>query len=261
MPAKALPADPRPRWSIPVAIPRPTRFVPSRRSLLIAAGVVAIAAGAYAIARETSLFAIERVDVRGGSSAVDAQVARTLAPLVGRSLVGLNGAEVLDRTEALSTVVSATYDRAFPSTLRVTIVPELPVAVLRDGAAAWVVSTRGRVMRPVALDTARTLPRIWVAAKTVRVGDVLPRTLGGSLSHALAEAGPMRARVATASLMSGVLVFHLRSGLELVLGAPTDIPLKIAIAQKVLPKLPTGTRSVDVSVPSRVVSSFQSVSG
>jgi hypothetical protein len=71
----------------------------------------------------------------------------------------------------------------------------------------------------------------------------------------------MRARVATASLMSGVLVFHLRSGLELVLGAPTDIPLKIAIAQKVLPKLPTGTRSVDVSVPSRVVSSFQSVSG
>jgi cell division protein FtsQ len=260
MPAKALPAVPRLRWSIPVAIPRLARFVPSRRSLLIGAGVVAIAAGAYAIARETSLFAIERIDVSGGSSAVDARVARTLAPLVGRSLVGLSGAEVLQRTEALPTVVSATYDRAFPSTLRVRIVPELPVAVLRDGASAWVVSGRGRVIRPVALDKALRLPRIWIAAKAVRVGEVLPRGLGGSLARALTAAGPMRARVATASITNGVLVFHLRSGIELVLGAPNDIALKAAVAARILPRVPSGTRTIDVSVPSRVVSSLQSPS-
>src|SRR5207302_7470878 len=104
VPAKALLADARSRWSSSVAIPRVAAFVPSRRSLLIGAGVVAIALGGYAIARESSLFAIDRIDVRGGSSAVDAQVARTLAPLVGRSLVGLNGGDVLQRTEALSTV-------------------------------------------------------------------------------------------------------------------------------------------------------------
>jgi cell division protein FtsQ len=201
------------------------------------------------------MFAIERVDVKGGSSAVDSQVAETLGPLVGRSLVGLNGAEVIQRAEALSTVVSATYDRAFPSTLRVTIVPELPVAVLRDGASAWVVSTRGRIMRPVALDKAMTLPRIWVAAKSVRVGEVLPRRLGGSLTRALTAAGPMRARVAGASLVDGVLVFHLRSGLELVLGAPTEIALKVAVAARLLSQVPSGTRSLDVSVPSRVVAS------
>ena len=219
-----------------------------------------IAAGGYAIARETSLFAIERVDVRGGSSAVDAQVARTLAPLVGRSLVGLSGADVLRRTEALSTVVSATYDRAFPSTLRVTIVPELPVAVLRTGATAWIVSRRGRVMRPVALNKARTLPRIWIATKSVRLGELLPRRLGGSLTGALSAAGPMRARVAAASLTNGVLVFHLRSGLELVLGAPTDVALKVAVAARILPQVPSGTQSVDVSVPSRAVTSPYSFS-
>jgi len=219
-----------------------------------------IAAGGYAIARETSLFAIERVDVRGGSSAVDAQVARTLAPLVGRSLVGLSGADVLRRTEALSTVVSATYDRAFPSTLRVTIVPELPVAVLRTGATAWIVSRRGRVMRPVALNKARTLPRIWIATKSVRLGELLPRRLGGSLTGALSAAGPVRARVAAASLTNGVLVFHLRSGLELVLGAPTDVALKVAVAARILPQVPSGTQSVDVSVPSRAVTSPYSFS-
>jgi cell division protein FtsQ len=256
VPVKALP-----RWSIPVAIPRLARFIPSRRSLLIGAGVVAIAAGGYTIARETSLFTIEQVDVKGGSSVVDAQVARTLAPLVGRSLVGLSGAELLQRTEALSTVVSATYDRAFPNTLRVRIVPESPVAVLRDGATAWVISMRGRVMRPVALNKARTLPRIWVAVKAVRVGEILPRGLGGSLTRGLAAAGPIRARVATASLVDDVLVFHLRSGLELVLGAPTDVALKVAIAARILQQLESGTRTVDVSVPSRPVTSFQSFSG
>jgi len=221
---------------------------------------VAIAAGGYAIARETSLFAIEHVDVKGGSPGVDAQVARALEPLAGRSLVGLSEAEVLQRAEALSTVVSATYDRAFPNTLRVKIVPEVPVAVLRDGAKAWVVSMRGRVMRAVALDKARTLPRIWVAVKTVQVGEILPRTLGGSLTRALAAAGPMLARVAAASLVDDVLVFHLRSGLELVLGAPTDIALKVAVAARVLPRIASGTRTVDVSVPSRPVASFRSFS-
>jgi hypothetical protein len=174
--------------------------------------------------------------------------------------VGLNAAEVIQRTEAVSTVVSASYDRAFPNTLRVTIVPEQPVAVLRSGATAWVVSTRGRVMRPVALNEARALPRMWISEKTVRVGELLPRRLGGTLARALFAAGSMRARVAAVSFANDVLVFHLRSGLELVLGASTEIPLKVAVATDVLRQLPPGTQSVDVSVPSRPVASPQSVS-
>jgi hypothetical protein len=209
--------------------------------------------GAYAIARETPIFAIKRVDVRGGSKAVDAQVARALAPLVGRSLVGLNGAEVLQRTEALSTVVTATYDRAFPNTLQVTVVREHPVAVLRDGAAAWIVSERGRVIRPIAAHSARTLPRVWIAAKTVRVGELLYPAVGGRVTRAVAAAGPIRSRIVTASLADGLLVFHLRSGVALVLGAPTDVALKVAVAVKVLQQMPSWTRSVDVSVPSRPV--------
>lgn len=256
---KALHAVPRLHWSSPVAVPRLARSVVSRRALIVGAAVVATAAGGYVIARETSLFAIERVDVTGGSAAVDRQVSRALAPLVGRSLVGLDGAEVLQRTDALSTVVGATYDRAFPDTLRVTIVAERPVAVLRDGTAAWVVSARGRVIRAVALMKALALPRIWVAAKRVRVGEMLPPTVG-AVTRALTAAGLMRARVATASLTNGVLVFNLRSGLELGLGAPIDIPLKVAVAARILQQLSPGTRSVDVSVPSRPVTSVHSLS-
>ena len=255
MPAKVLPADAWPSRLPSVPIGRIAGFVPSRRSLIVGAGVIAIAAGGYAIARETSLFAIHRVNVTGGPKAVDKQVAQALAPLVGKSLVGLDGGEVVRRAEALPTVISATYDREFPNTLRMTIVPEHPVAVLRDGPAAWVVSERGRVIRPIAADGASTLPRIWLAEKTVRVGGVLAPQLGSNLARALTAAASIRSRIATASLANGQLVFHLRSGLVLVLGSRSDIGLKIAVAAKVLQQIPSTTRSVDVSVPSRPVTS------
>jgi cell division protein FtsQ len=259
--AKAIAAETPHPWRFRVALPRVTRFVPSRRSLLVGAGVVAIAAGSYAVARETSVFAIHRVNVTGGSKAVDAQVARALAPLVGKSLVGLNGAEVLQRTEALSTVVSATYDRAFPNTLHLTVVPEHPVAVLRSGPRAWVVSARGRVISSVAAHGAHTLPRMWIAGTKARIGEILPRSSGGALTRALTAAGRrFRTRIAAATLTGGLLVFHLKSGLELVLGTPADIALKVAVTERVLRKLPPGTESVDVSVPSRPVASSQSLS-
>jgi cell division protein FtsQ len=259
VPADATPADIRSRLLAPIKGRRLSRFIPSRRSLAIGAGIVALAACAYVIARETSLFAIERVDVTGGSAAVDRQVEQTLTPLVGKSLVGLSGSEVLQRVDALPTVVSATYDRAFPNTLRLKIVPEHPVAVLRDGGVAWVVSRRGRVMRSVDVHGASGLPRIWVA-KTVRVGDVLPLAAGGTLTGALASAGPIRGRISSASFATGIIVFHLRSGIELVLGTPTDIALKVAVAVRLLRQIPAGTQSVDVSVPSRAVTSTQSIS-
>lgn len=252
---KALSADLRlPRPSA-AAVERLARFVPTRRSLAVGLGVVAIAVGAYVIARETSVFAIHKVNVTGGSAALDAQVAQALEPLVGKSLVGLDGSEVLRRAEVLPTVVSVSYDRAFPNTLRVTIVAERPVAVLRDGASAWMVSARGRVMRSIEPRSARALPRIWTAAKSVRVGEVLPLRLGGTLAHVLAQTGALRSRVITASFAGGVIALHLRSGLNVVLGGPGDIPLKVAVAERVLQQLAVATRTVDVSVPSRPLTS------
>ena len=248
-----MPAVARARRLPPIRLDRLARFAPSRRSLLVGLAVLAVVLGGYAVARETSLFAIHRIDIRGGSAVVDAQVAHVLAPFVGKSLVGLDGGAVLQRIDALPTVVGATYDRAFPNTLRVTVVPEQPVAVLRSGARAWIVSGRGRVIRTIAAKSAPALPRIWEAEKTVRVGETLPLGLGGTLARALAVAGPLRGRVGTASITGGQITFQLRSGISLVLGAPTGLALKTAVAVQVLQQMPSGTRTVDVSVPSRPV--------
>jgi cell division protein FtsQ len=230
------------------------RLAPTRRSLAVGLGIVVFAPCAYAFARETSLFAVDQIEVQGGSPRLAAQVRGALAPLVGSSLVGLDGAAAMRRVDALPTVVSASYDRAFPHTLRVTVVPERPASVLRRGADSWLVSARGRVIDRLPVRADPTLPRVWVAGRTpVRIGDVLGEGAGAA-ARAVALAGPFHTRVASATYEKGLLVFHLRSGLEVLLGDPVDVGLKVAIAERALAALPSGSTYLDVSVPGRAVS-------
>ncbi len=231
------------------------RFVPTRRSLALGFGLVAFALGAYMLARDSSLFAISRIEVTGGSPQVAGQVRGALGSLVGKPLVGLDGAAVLRTIDALPTVVRSSYDRDFPHTLRVTVVPERPAAVLRRGPDSWLVSVRGRVMARLASVADSRLPRIWVAAGTpVRLGAALAAPGAAAMARAVGLAGSFAARVATASYANGVLVFHLRSGLELVLGGGGDIKLKVAVAARTLAVVPASSTFLDVTVPSRPVS-------
>jgi hypothetical protein len=247
-------AAPRPRRKERTAPPAFARFAPSRRSLAVGLGLVALAAGAYAIARETSAFAIGRIEVSGAPAAVRQQVGHVLAPLVGTNLLALDGSALERRAEALPTVVSVSYDRAFPHTLKIHVVPEIPVAVLHRGTSTWLVSARARVIEQIPPRTLPALARVWVPHKTeLSIGGFLPAETGGTAARALALARAFPARIATASLTGGELVFRLRSGLELRLGDPTDVRLKLAIARRALAALPPGATYVDVSVPGRPV--------
>jgi cell division protein FtsQ len=206
------------------------------------------------VARETSAFAIGRLEVTGGSTRVRAQVRHEVAPLRGTSLLALDGSALLRRIEALPTVLTARYDRAFPHTLRIEIVPEQRVAVVRQGAKAWLVSARGRVMTALPPHGARSLPRVWIPHTTpVRVGGFLPADHATTVARALALASRFPAHIALAQLRRDGLLFRLRDGLELRLGDPTDIRLKLAIARLALRRLPAGTGYLDVSVPGRPV--------
>lgn len=187
---------------------------------------------------------------------MDGQVRQELESILGKPLVGLDGSGVVERVEALPTVVSATYDRAFPHTLRVTIVPERPAAVLRSGLKSWLVSIRGRVMERLQASSAdASLPRVWIAGNTaVHVGAVLAVAEARAAVRAAGLAGALAPRITTASYTDGALVFHLRSGLQILLGTADDVKLKVAVAVRALPLLPSGSTFLDVSVPGRAVS-------
>jgi hypothetical protein len=134
------------------------------------------------------------------------------------------------------------------------VVPERPVAVLHRGKETWLVSARGRVMQRIPNGTERALARIWVPRKAdVAVGAFLAPQGGGTAARTLASAMRFPARIATVSTAHGELIFRLRSGVELRLGDPTDVRLKLAIARRALAHLPPGATYLDVSVPGRPV--------
>lgn len=231
------------------------RLAPTPRSLALGLGILAFALGGYFLARETSLFSIDRIEVRGGSAPVTRQVRQALASFAGRPLVGLDGSAVLDKIDALPTVVRASYDRDFPHTLRITVVPERPAAVLRRGPESWLVSGRGRVMERLPSSALPKLPRIWVSTHSpVRTGGEVVGAGAAAAAHAAGLAGAFAPRVASASDVGGSLVFHLRSGLQVLLGDSGDVKLKLAVARRVLTLLPAGTTFIDVSIPGRPVS-------
>ncbi|HEX6701226.1 MAG TPA: FtsQ-type POTRA domain-containing protein [Gaiellaceae bacterium] len=249
---RVVPFPQRPRLGRPDL----ARLAPSGRSLVAAVVLAATAGLAYVGGRETSVFAVRTVSVRGASPRVATEVQRALRPLEGTSLLALGGEDVDRRLAGLPDVASASYDRSFPHTLTVVVVPEQPVAVVRRGAGSWLVSARGRILRPTVHGALPWLPRIWLAAAAdTSVGTTLARDSGGDAAAALAVARRVgfRARIVGVTVVAGALSLKLASGLELRLGTAQDVPLKLAVAARILPLVGSETTYLDVSVPSRPV--------
>jgi cell division septal protein FtsQ len=213
----------------------------------------------YAIARETSMFAVRSFEIQGAPPAVRAQVRGVLQRFSGTNLLALNGAAVMRAIEDLPTVVSAQYDRSFPHALRVRVVAERPVAVVRRGSGAWLASARGRIIGPTARVRYRSLPRIWLPPSTqLATGDFL-------VGDAAASARALRAfvdarfahRVLWARIQDRQLTLRLRSGLDVEFGPPTSLSLKIAVVRSILrtlaPASAGGPTYLDVSVAGRPV--------
>jgi cell division protein FtsQ len=236
------------------------RLAPSGRSLAVGAALALLAGGLYGLARETSMFAVRTIQIEGAPPGLAAQVQRELHSYAGRSLVAVDAGAVAQRVDGLPAVRSSVVDRAFPHTLRVRVVPEIPVAVLRRGAGSWLVSVRGRVIAPVPRGTHRALPRIWLPSTTeIDVGAFLGDQSGVLAARSLAAlvGSGFRDRIAFVRSLDGQITLGLRGGLEIRLGAPVELRLKIAIAQSILPTLafPSqgGPDYLDIAVPERPV--------
>lgn len=232
-----------------------SRFAPSGRSLLTGILILLTGLGLYAAARSTSAFAVDRIAVRGASPQVAADVREALAPALGESLLGLDLDDLARRAEDVPMVAAASFDRSFPHTLEIAVVPEVPVAVLRQGSSSWLAASGGRVVAELEKGERPGLPRVWLKRDVdVRVGE----SLHGLPRRAVVAVAPLVGRPLPAAVTSVVagrdgLVLELRSGIELRLGDTTDLAVKLEVARRVLPQLGDLRGYLDVSVPERPV--------
>jgi cell division protein FtsQ len=238
------------------------RVVPSASSLLVSFALIGLGAASYGVARESPLFAIRQIEVTGAPPAVRLRVRDALAPLEGRSLVGFRAADLDRRIATLPDVVGATYDRAFPHTLRVFVRPETALLVLRRGDDSWLVSARARVLLPLPKGARAALPRVWVTRETdVAAGDTLADPATQRAVRVLAAAAkelPGVVRAVRVEARETTLI--LRFGLELRIGREHDVRLKLAVAARILPQLGADSTYLDVAVPDRPVAGGESQS-
>ncbi len=247
------------------ASPTLLRYLPSGRSVLAGIAIALLAIGAYVGARESSVFAVRTLDVRGGNAQTRAQVRAALAGEFGTSLLKIDRSTIAGKLADVTSVLRFTYDRAYPNTLRVVVHREDPVLVLRQSKYAYLVAATGRVLKPLPHPLLSHLPRLWVKSGIpVLVGDELPSTEAAA-AHALAAANGagLPGGVRTIQSSHGSFALELGAGLELRLGQPSDVLLKLAIAKRILHATGAAVDAgyLDVSVPERPVLSVNSQVG
>lgn len=198
---------------------------------------------------------MQRIAVDGASPEVAAEVRKALAPALGESLLALDLGALADRASTVPMVAGATFDRGFPHTLRIQVVPELPVAVLRQGMSSWLAAASGRVVAGLDRGARPLLPRVWLNRDVaVRLGE----PVGGLQRRAVATVAPLAedplpVRVSAVVATRDELTLRLRNGIELRLGDGSDLAVKLEVARRILPSLEVRPGYLDVSVPDRPV--------
>jgi cell division protein FtsQ len=233
------------------------RILPSGRSLATAFCVLAGVVAAYWGARATSVFAVNEIEIQGAPPDVARQVRKVTSSIVGTSLLSVDTDEVGGKVRMLPTVIAASVDRSFPHTLVIKVAAEHPVAIIRRGDGAWLVTGSGHFIRAVDPRAKPALPRVWLPDRFgIDVSGTLPATYA-SIARALGSLHDIRfpGHIRGVRLENGELTVVLRSGRELLLGDPTDVVLKLAVAGQVLHHLDSSLRYLDVSVPERPVGS------
>jgi hypothetical protein len=249
--------------------PDVARLSPSLRSIAVGLALLTVAIAGYLAARNTSMFGVQTIDVRGGTPTLRAAVRSALDDEVGTSLLRVNEVAIQERLSPLSGVRSFRFDRAFPHTLEVVLRAERPVLVLRQADRAFLVSASGRVLRSLPHPHLSSLPRLYVKKDVrVSVGSV-PAPLVGSGAYA---AGLVRGaritggvRFVRAGMGELTLILGGGSDFELRLGDTSDLRLKLAIARRILNAtgaVTAGPGYLDVSLPERpVLSPYSQVAG
>lgn len=238
------------------------RWLPSNRSLAVGLLLLVLPGAAYLAARETSAFAVQTIEVRGGRADVAAQVRAALRSVVGSSLVSFDRGFAERRVLGIPQIASASFDRDFPHTLRVSVRLERGVALVRQGALAWLASSRARILRAIPARPFPLFPRVWVPRS---VDVIVGSTLDGHPADAVRAVAPLAGsrfpgQVRSVVAGDGYLTLVLGSGTKVLLCDGGDLRLKLAVARRILPLSP-GAAYVDVCVPERAVAGYNSQVG
>jgi cell division protein FtsQ len=212
---------------------------------------VALAAGYQFWLRDSSLVAVERVEVTGVTSS-DAARVRAAITSAARDMTTLHvDREALDRAVAGYPVVrKLEVAPDFPHGLTVHVIEYEPAAIAVSDSGDVPVAGDGTILRGVAMKG--SLPTVEVDG-ALGTEFLLDRTARGAAALAGGAPAVLRPRIENVQRRSeDGYVAELRDGPELIFGAATRLRAKWAAAARVLADLEArGASYVDLRIPSR----------
>ncbi len=236
---------------------------PSRRVATATAGVVLtplVAFGGYAAMERTSAFSVRHVEIAGAPGSLEESVRQTTLSIVdGRSMLAVSPDGLERALQALPHVQHASVDRAFPSTLKITIVPEHPAAIAVAGRDWAVVGDDGRVLDTTDRKHAPKLPHVVAPGRLPPPGAMLLSTKAlDGLAVVVALPDNFGGRVVSVRTDDrGSLVARLQMGVDIRLGPSAGAATKLQVASLLLARYPKAARAalryVDVSAPAHPV--------
>jgi cell division protein FtsQ len=222
-----------------------------RRLIALALACLALATGYQFWLRDSSLVAVEHVEVTGVTSS-DAARVRAAITSAARDMTTLHvDREALDRAVAGYPVVrKLEVAPDFPHGLSVHVIEYEPAAIAVSDAGHVPVAGDGTILRGVAVKG--NLPTVDVDG-ALGTAFLLDRTARGAAAVAGGAPAVLRARIEDVQRRSDDgYVAELRDGPELIFGAATRLRAKWAAAARVLADLEArGATYVDLRIPSR----------
>ena len=224
-----------------------------RRALALAVIVALLLAGYWFWLRDSSLVAVEEVEVKGATVNSEQIAAALEGVALEMTTLNVDEDELVRAVSGFPTVASIAADASIPDKLTITVRERLPVAVVSDGGERTGVSTDGYLLPGVDVQ-GEGLPEISEADVTAGrlQGD-------GAAQAAILGAAPdeLRGRVESVAWdpARGGVVVALEGAPEARFGDAADAELKWEALVAVLLDPAAGTAAyVDVSVPERAVS-------
>lgn len=243
-------------------------------------GLLLVAAIALFALRDSSVFSIDGVEVAPTEHVTESDIQNLVKVPAGSTLLNVDTASIEEALKKDPWIASVSFERVFPHTLRIKIHEQAvdALVVMSSGSIAWYLGDGGSWIQPTSVTAAEDQSVDDAALESAMAEGCLlitdvPATVAPEAGSPATDASLLAVQkfregfsedfasqvVSYSAPSEDNISCTLESGVEVLLGSPTDIATKQAFVEKIIEKNPGTLLFINVRVPTEKGTSFRTV--
>ena len=243
-------------------------------------GLLLVAAITLFALRDSSVFSIDGVEVAPTEHVTESDIQNLVKVPAGSTLLNVDTASIEEALKKDPWIASVSFERVFPHTLRIVIHEQAvdALVVMSSGSIAWYLGDGGSWIQPTSVTAAEDQSVDDAALESAMAEGCLlitdvPATVAPEAGSPATDASLLAVQkfregfsedfasqvVSYSAPSEDNISCTLESGVEVLLGSPTDIATKQAFVEKIIEKNPGTLLFINVRVPTEKGTSFRTV--